>query len=95
MVASALPRYHFDGMAALKPELGAAATKDAIAEAGKFAADVGTRLGDIRKGEEPDFVILAREDATQSDLYPDARENERTVWKVVRAIARVEFTLGN
>lgn len=54
-------QYLFTGLNAIKPEMIAAATRDAQAAAEKFAADSGGRVGGIRRGSQGYFSIEDRD----------------------------------
>ena len=79
--------YTFTELNAIKPEMVAAATKDARASAEQFAKDSGTSVGTIKS-------------ATQGYFSIDARDGENAGWgvsdtpfKKVRVVTTVDFYL--
>lgn len=60
------PRFEFEGLNALKPEMIEEATKNARAAAEKFAKDSGSRLGKIRTASQGVFSIDDRDSNTPS-----------------------------
>lgn len=92
MIDSATPRYVFDGVNALKPELIAEATKNARLAADKFAADSGSRIGTIRQASQGRVSIAARSGGAVDD-YGYSSE-EKSLWKLVRVITDVDYSLA-
>lgn len=60
------PRFNFEGLNALKPEMIEEATKSARAAAEKFAKDSGSRLGKIKTASQGVFSIEDRDSNTPS-----------------------------
>lgn len=80
-------RYSFTKLNDVKPQMVAAATKDARAAAEQFAQDSGTSVGGIKSATQGYFSIDAR-DGEGSDGSSD------TPYKKVRVVTTVDFYLG-
>ena len=80
------PVYLFTALNDAKPEMVAEATRNARASAEQFAADSGSRLGDIRSASQGLFQILARDDA------PGLMEPFQ-IAKRLRVVSTVEYFL--
>ncbi len=77
-------RYSFTRLNDIKPEMVAAATKDARAAAEQFAKDSGTRVGGIKSATQGYFSIDARDGEGSDSDTPD---------KKVRVVTTVDFYL--
>ena len=75
------PQYFFTGLAAVKPEMIAEATRDARRAASRFAADSGRSVGGIRRASQGYFSI--------NDRDPFAPQYKR-----VRVVTTVEYFLA-
>ena len=75
--------YVFTGLNAVKPEMVAAATRDARASAEQFAKDSGTGVGGIKSATQGYFEITGRDGAGDGDA-PE---------KKVRVVTTVDFYL--
>jgi hypothetical protein len=75
------PQYFFTGLAAVKPEMIAQATRDARRAAARFAADSGSAVGGIRQARQGYFSI--------SDRDPFAPQYKR-----IRVVTTVEYFLA-
>ena len=84
--AAGSPVYLFTALNDAKPEMVADATRNARASAEQFAADSGSRLGDIRSASQGLFQILARDDA------PGLMEPFQ-IAKRLRVVSTVEYFL--
>lgn len=80
------PSYVFTGLNDIKPEMIAAATRNARSGAEQFAADSGSRLGAIRRANQGLFQILPR---NQVSGISESQELEKTV----RVVSTLEFYL--
>ena len=81
------PSYLFTKLNEVKPEMLAAATRNARAAAAQFAADFGSEIGEIRRASQGLFEILARDPA------PGLMEQNQ-VDKQIRVVSTVEYRLG-
>ncbi|MXP47301.1 DUF541 domain-containing protein [Altererythrobacter luteolus] len=79
--------YTFTGLNDVKPEMVAAATKDARASAEQFAKDSGASVGSIRKATQGYFSINARDGDGGGWGVSD------TPYKKVRVVTTVDFSL--
>jgi hypothetical protein len=82
------PSYLFTGLNEIKPEMLAAATRNAREAAAQFAADSGSAIAEIRRASQGLFEILARDPA------PGLSE-ENQLDKKVRVVSTVEYRLGH
>ena len=82
------PVYLFTGLNAAKPEMVAAATRNARESAWQFAQDSGSRLGGIRSASQGVFQILARDEA------PGLLEPYQ-IAKRLRVVSTVEYFLAD
>ena len=80
------PSYLFTTLSELKPEMIAEATANARRAAEQFAADSGSRLGDIRRANQGVFVILPRDRAT--GIRQESRRH-----KTIRVVSTIEYYL--
>ncbi len=85
------PYYFYTRLNDIKPEMIAAATKNARSAAGEFATQAGTTLGNLRRASQGVFSIVAR-DAVDSDNSGGAQENE-VIDKKVRVVSTLEYYL--
>jgi hypothetical protein len=76
-------RYSFTKLNDIKPQMVAAATKDARAAAEQFAKDSGTSVGGIKSATQGYFSIDARDGDSDTD----------TPYKKVRVVTTVDFYL--
>ena len=81
------PTYLFTRLNDIKPDLLAAATRNARAAAEQFAADSGSAIGEIRRASQGLFEILARDPA------PNLFEPNQ-LDKKVRVVSTVEYRLS-
>ncbi|NMW30703.1 SIMPL domain-containing protein [Altererythrobacter sp. RZ02] len=79
--------YTFTKLDEIKPDMVAAATKDARAAAEQFASDSGTGVGKIRKATQGYFSIDARDGEAGGWGVSD------TPYKKVRVVTTVDFSL--
>lgn len=79
--------YTFTDLDAIKPEMVAAATKDARAAAEQFAEDSGANVGSIRQATQGYFSIEARDGDAGGWGVSD------TPYKKVRVVTTVDFSL--
>ena len=79
--------YTFTGLNDIKPEMVAAATKDARASAEQFAKDSGTSVGTIKSATQGYFSIEARDGENAGWGVSD------TPFKKVRVVTTVDFYL--
>ena len=84
--------YSFTKLNAIKPEMIAAATRDARASAEQFAKDSGTSVGAIRSATQGYFSILDRDTASGDDSG-GGWGAASTPYKKVRVVTTVEFSL--
>lgn len=84
---SSTPVYLFTGLNEIKPAMIAAATRNARAAAGQFAADAGSRLAGILRANQGLFQILPRDQAPGVSA-------EQQVAKVVRVVTTVDYLLA-
>jgi hypothetical protein len=75
------PQYFFTGLATVKPEMIAEATRDARRAAARFAADSGSTVGGIRQARQGYFSI--------EDRDPFAPQHKR-----IRVVTTVEYFLA-
>lgn len=80
------PVYLFTGLNDIKPDMIAAATRNAREAAEQFAADSGSRLGGIRRASQGVFQILPRDQAP-------GMAAEQQVAKTVRVVSTVDYAL--
>jgi hypothetical protein len=80
------PTFVFTRLNELKPSMVKAATANARAAAGQFAADSRTDLGGIRHANQGVFVILPRDQA------PGVNEGAQ-LQKIVRVVSTVQYFL--
>lgn len=85
--------YSFTRLNALKPEMIAAATKDARASAEQFAKDSGTSVGSIRSATQGYFSIMDRDATSGDDSGGGSFGADSTPFKKVRVVTTVEFSL--
>lgn len=76
------PQYYFTGLNAIKPEMIAAATRNAREAAEQFANDSGSHVGAIRTAHQGFFSISPRDDFT-----PDIKN--------VRVVTTIEYFLAD
>jgi hypothetical protein len=81
------PSYLFTKLNDVKPEMLAAATRNARAAAEQFAADSGSEIAEIRRASQGLFEILARDPA------PGLPEQNQ-VDKKIRVVSTVEYRLS-
>ena len=80
--------FTFTGLNAIKPEMVAAATKDARASAEQFAKDSGTSVGAIRQATQGYFEVNARDGDSGGGWGVSD-----TPYKKVRVVTTVDFYL--
>jgi hypothetical protein len=81
--------YTFTGLNAIKPQMVAAATKDARAAAEQFARDSGVDVGGIKDATQGYFEITDRDGAASGGEWGSAD----TPFKKVRVVTTVDFYL--
>ena len=80
--------YSFTGLNEIKPEMVAAATRDARAAAEQFAQDSGSDVGAIRNATQGYFTIESRDGESSGWGVSD------TPFKKVRVVTTINFLLG-
>jgi hypothetical protein len=81
------PTYLFTRLNDIKPELLAAATRNARAAAEQFAADSGSAIAEIRRASQGLFEILARDPAP--NLFEPNQQDKK-----VRVVSTIEYRLS-
>jgi len=86
--------YKFNGLNALKPDMITEATKNARDSASRFAADSGSKVGEIRSANQGVFSISAANagSATGEEGVPDA-SGDASIMKKVRGVSTIDYYL--
>jgi uncharacterized protein len=85
--------YHFTGVNGIKPAMLAEATRNARAAAAQFAADSGSRVGEIRRAVQGVVSIVPIDGAGGPDEGGGSGSAEHSVRQKVRVVMTVEFIL--
>jgi hypothetical protein len=85
--------YTFTKLNAIKPDMIAAATRDARASAEQFAKDSGTSVGAIRSATQGYFSIIDRDATSGDDSGGNSWGQADTPYKKVRVVTTVQFAL--
>lgn len=86
--------YSFTRLNSIKPDMIAAATKDARASAEQFAKDSGTSVGSIRSATQGYFSVMDRDATSGDDSGGGSWGMADTPFKKVRVVTTVQFSLG-
>lgn len=85
--------YTFTRLDTIKPQMVAAATRDARAAAEQFAKDSNTGVGDIRSATQGYFTISARDGGGGEEGNTYGGNDGASPYKKVRVVTTVEFGL--
>jgi hypothetical protein len=85
--------YAFTRLDTIKPQMVAAATRDARAAAQQFAKDSNTQVGDIRSATQGYFTISARDGGGGDEGSSYGGNDGASPYKKVRVVTTVEFNL--
>jgi uncharacterized protein len=88
--------YKFTGLNSIKPDMITEATRNARAAADRFAADSGSKVGEIRQANQGVFAILAADqgsDTSEPGDYAVASSADSSLRKTVRIVTTVEYYL--
>jgi len=86
--------YTFNGLNALKPDMITEATKNARDSASRFAADSGSKVGEIRSANQGVFSISAANagSTTGEEGAPDT-SGDGSIMKKVRVVSTIDYYL--
>jgi hypothetical protein len=87
------PQFLFTGLNSIKPAMLADATKSAREGASKFAADSGSKVGNIRRATQGLFTINDRDQALDGEGRGGDFGRASGIDKRVRVVVTVEYTL--
>jgi uncharacterized protein len=87
------PQFLFTGLNNIKPAMLADATKSAREGASKFAADSGSKVGNIRRATQGLFTINDRDQALDGEGRGGEFGRTSGIDKRVRVVVTVEYTL--
>lgn len=87
--------YKFNGLNSIKPDMITEATRNARAEADRFAADSGSKVGSIRQANQGVFSILpANQGSDTSEPSQYGFDNSETsLMKTIRVVTTVQYYL--
>ena len=83
-----IPQYNYTTLNDIKPEMIAAATRNAREAATQFANDSGATVGDIRSASQGYFSINARDDVA-------GNQDSQSLYKKIRVVSTIEYYLND
>lgn len=90
------PSYIFTKLNDVKPEMLAEATKNARKAAEQFAADSGSKVGEIRRAYQGVFDIqAANQTSTDSGDGMSSDQQSSQIDKKVRVVSTIDYSLAN
>lgn len=84
-------KYLFTDLNKIKPQMLSEAIKNARQAANEFAKESKMRLGILKKANQGLFSIIDRDYSSTADNYYSS--NERDIYKVVRVVVNVEYSI--